>query len=303
MNTAIGRIFDMLRASVNDGPGIRTTVFFKGCPLRCKWCHNPESWSPAQQLFFNRDRCIRCMACAAVCPREAHRSAEGGHEVDFTRCAACGECVKGCPGGALKLMGREADMESLLQEILRDKEYYDLSGGGVTLSGGEPMLQPEAALSLLRLCREHGVHTCVETCGHAPQGSYRQILPYTDLFLFDYKCTGAKEHKRWTGVDSTLILANLEYLYAQGASIILRCPVVPGVNDTEAHFRAIAEMERRYPRLCGIEIMPYHSMGVSKGTGVGLVMELANLKTVDEEIKASWRSRLAGHGARRAVIR
>ncbi len=281
-------IISIMRGSLHDGPGIRTTVFFKGCPLRCMWCHNPESWTGQPQLFFNRDRCVDCMACVGVCPTGAHQTADNRHTVKFGLCIACGKCVEVCNYGALSIYGYRQGVKDIFDEVKNDMDFYKASGGGVTLSGGEPMLQPEAALELLKMCREAGIHTCLETCGYASWKHYEKLLPYTGIFLFDYKDTGSGRHKKLTGVDNGLILSNLELLYKKGAEIILRCPLIPGVNDTEDHLRGIAGLAEKYPRLMGIEIMPYHNMGVSKGAGIGLESGQLALENTNQETKDRW---------------
>lgn len=281
-------IISILRASIHDGPGIRTTVFFKGCPLRCGWCHNPESWSSEPQLFFNRDKCVDCMACVGVCPTGAHQIEQDRHMVKFGLCIACGKCVEACYYEALSIFGQKLYVEAIFDEVKSDMDFYTMSGGGVTLSGGEPMLQPEAASELLKKCREAGIHTCIETCGYAPEKNYKKILPYVDTFLFDYKDTDSARHKKLTGVSNELILSNLDFLYKKNARIILRCPLIPSVNDTENHLKGIAELSKKYPLLEGIEIMPYHNLGISKGTGIGLEGRQLMLENTSRQTKDEW---------------
>jgi len=283
-----GQIFDIQRFSLHDGPGIRTTVFLKGCPLRCKWCHNPESWSSEPQLFFNSEKCVDCMECVRICPTGAHQISEEKHVVKFRLCIACGKCIKLCNYNALSIFGYEQDVDSIFNEIKQDKDFYDMSGGGVTLSGGEPMLQLKMTLELLKKCKENNINTCVETCGYVPRKSYKAVIPYVDTYLFDYKDTDCSRHKELTGVSNELILANLDYLYNQGADIILRCPMIPGINDTEEHFKGIAAIAAKYPLLRSIEILPYHNMGVSKGIGIGLSTEQLYLDTVKQEKIIEW---------------
>lgn len=291
-NSKKGSIFNILRSSVYDGPGIRTTVFFKGCPLRCKWCHNPESWSSEPQLYFNREKCVDCMACVDVCPTGAHQINENKHIVKFGLCITCGKCINICHYDAVSIFGYEQDADGIFKEIERDRVFYDMSGGGVTLSGGEPMLQLKMVLELLKKCKENNINTCVETCGYVPQKSYKAVLPYIDTFLFDYKDTVSTRHREFTGVANELILSNLDYLYKQHADIILRCPMIPGINDTKEHFKGIADLANKYPLLRGIEILPYHNMGVSKGVGIGLNTQQLNMDTVKQEKINEWIERL-----------
>ena len=264
-----GTIFDIQRGSFHDGPGLRTTVFLKGCALNCLWCHNPESRSRKPQLSFRIDRCTGCQNCVSVCPNGCHDFSEGNHIIRFQDCASCGKCVEICPSDALRLFGRETDTEEVMKEVVRDKIYYKTSDGGMTLSGGEPTAQIEFTLSLLMRAKSEGIHTCIETCGISRQEHYARLLPWVDLFLFDYKATGEDQHKKLTGVSNRLILANLSYLHAAGATIILRCPMIPGINDTEEHLGAIAEMGKRLPNLRGIELLPYHSAGSDKYERIG----------------------------------
>ena len=285
-----GFFFDILRGSVYDGPGIRTTVFFKGCPLRCVWCHNPESWIAGPQLFYNREKCVDCLACTKICPTGAHKTEENRHAVRFELCIACGKCIEACSADALRIIGWKTSVDAVMEEIKKDTDFYKISGGGVTLSGGEPMMQTAVTLELLKKCKGCGIHTCVETCGYSQQQDYEAILPFVDLVLFDYKLTGSAMHKRHTGVDNELVLKNLDFLYGRGAQILLRCPVIPGINDTREHFRGIAGISRKYPGIKGIEILPYHNMGVSKRAGLGLPLELEELKTTAREKAQGWRN-------------
>lgn len=296
-----GFFFDIMRGSVHDGPGIRTTVFFKGCPLRCRWCHNPESWIAKPQLFYNNEKCAGCLACARVCPTGAQWSEEGRHSLRFELCIACGKCVDACDYEALRMIGYKAGADAVFEEIKRDEDFYGISGGGVTLSGGEPLMQTAVALELLKKCKAAGIHTCIETCGYSQRRNYEAVMPFTDLFLFDCKITGSSAHKKYTGVGDGLILSSLEFLHENGAGILLRCPVIPGINDTEEHFRGIAEICRQYPKILGAELLPYHNLGVSKRYAMGLPPELEELKTATGEQKQEWRDVLKGLGCKKLI--
>jgi pyruvate formate lyase activating enzyme len=287
MNTT-GLVFDVQRCSLNDGPGIRTAVFLKGCTLRCLWCHNPEAISSEPQLSFDAARCIHCFTCVDVCPNGAQRIEEGKHVLDHAACRACGQCIPACIPGALRLIGETRSVEEIVAEVERDADYYRASGGGVTLTGGEPMDQFEFTLQVLRACKDRGIHTCIETNGVATPGRYRRILPLVDVFLFDYKATDPQKHEELTGASNERILSNLELLYRHGAAIVLRCPLVPGVNDPPAHMEGIARLVATHPRLAGIEVMPYHELGVGKGVRVGRPRALEGIETTSEETRGRW---------------
>jgi len=265
-----GAIFDIQRFSIHDGPGIRTTVFFKGCPLNCIWCHNPEGISRAPLLSFRPALCIGCGFCFRTCPAGCHRMEGGKHLFDRERCEACGRCAAECYPGALELVGREESAAEIMREVLRDKAFYDNSGGGLTLSGGEPLMQPDFAFELLCAARDAGLHCCVETCGFAARAALDLVRPKTDLFLFDVKETDRARHAELTGKPNDRILANLRHLHGTGADIILRLPIIPGVNDRPEHFKGIAALARDLPGLKGVEIMPYHQLGENKVGRFGL---------------------------------
>lgn len=290
-----GIVFSIERCSLHDGPGIRTSVFLKGCPLRCSWCHNPESQSFRPQLAFFRDRCVGCGRCAAACQRGVHQLSSESHRLEHSRCTGCGHCAASCPADALRIYGETMAVAQVMDIVERDRAYYEQGGGGITLTGGEPLSQPAFARALLRACRASGIHTCVETSGYAPWSAFEAILPYTQLFLFDYKETDPQRHRTFTGVDNALILKNLDALYRAGKAIQLRCPLIPGYNDTPAHFAGIAALEQRYPGLAGIQIMPYHDLGKSKAAAIGAEYSVA-ASNVDEAVKTRWREQLQQQG-------
>ena len=280
-----GSIFNIQKFCVNDGPGIRTTVFLKGCPLRCLWCHNPESQSPAPEILFYADKCRMCGKCAAVCPHSCHAFDGGVHTFDRTHCAKCFACTSiGC--GALEQAGKEVTVDEVLAEVLKDRVFYENSGGGVTLSGGEPLVQLAFSLELLQAVKEAGLHTAMETCGLASHRDIRTIAAYTDLFLFDCKETDPDRHRQFTGVDNRLILENLALLDELKKEIILRCPIIPGCNDREEHFRGIASIANRFDSITHIELEPYHALGEGKYRSLGL--EPHPFHTPDEQEKAGW---------------
>lgn len=277
----MGIIFDIQRCSVNDGPGLRTVVFLKGCPLKCLWCHNPESQNPEPELMFNYEKCVGCGKCAEVC--RCHTFADGVHEIRREQCTACGKCAEACPGHALTVKGKSCSPEEVVREVRKDKRYYEKSGGGVTLSGGEPCMQGGFLEEILRECRREGIHTAVETSGCASRETLERILPLTDLFLWDYKAT--RDSVFFTGADREKILEHLQFALARGARVRLRCPIIPGVGDNRGHLEAIAQLSQS-PGLDGVDILPYHNMGVFKSRQLGREPWDAGLANMGEEKKA-----------------
>lgn len=246
-----GMIFDISRGSCVDGPGIRTTVFFKGCNLKCRWCHNPEGQCGGAQLMFYSEKCIGCGECLRICP---HR---------LKTCEACGACAEICPAGARKLYGRLCTADEIMEEVRRDRAFYECSGGGVTFSGGECMLQTDFLKMLLHECKECGIHTAVDTAGAVPWEGFERILPDTDLFLYDCKCLTETLHIAGTGVSNRLILDNLKKLSETGKDIIIRIPVVGGFNDSMEEMAKIAAYLKEI-RCRDVELLPYHRIGEDK---------------------------------------
>jgi len=265
-----GWIFDVQRFSIHDGPGIRTTVFLKGCPLACVWCHNPEGRTASQQISFTAEKCIGCGYCFDTCPNSAHLKVGEEHVLDRERCAECGECTTECHSGALEKVGREVTASEVMEEVLRDKPFYENSGGGMTLSGGEPLFQVDFADALLSRAKEAGIHCCVETSGYVPFEAFERIRNRVDLFLYDIKDSNDRYHEQFTGVSSASIFDNLWNLHQSGANIVLRLPIIPLHNDRFEHFRGIAALVLELPRIQGVEILPYHRMGSGKLERLGL---------------------------------
>jgi len=293
-----GIVFDIQRASLHDGPGLRTTVFLKGCGLRCAWCHNPESQALRPELGFDAARCVSCGACVAACAQQVHAiDAAGVHRVDFGACIVAGDCIPACPTGALRLYGAESTVASIMAEVLKDRVYYAASGGGLTISGGEPTVQLDFCLSLLRAAREAGIHTCVETCGFTAREGYEAILPLVDLFLFDYKATSVERHVALTDGSNVRILSNLRWLHDHGACIRLRCPMLPGVNDDASHLEAIARLSVELPRLQAIELLPYHNSGDGKYDRLGRPRPNLGTQVPEPALREAWRAAIVQAGA------
>ena len=283
-----GLVFDIQRCCFHDGPGIRTAVFLKGCPLKCAWCHNPESISFEPQLMYNESKCNNCGICEFICTGGTHKFIDGRHEILLERCVHTGACAANCPSGALKIAGYEIDSSSVMDTVMRDESFYKYSGGGVTLSGGEPLSQFDFSFDILRIANEKGIHTCVETCGFAKTKQFETIMPLVDLFLFDYKETDPDKHKQHTGVDNDLILTNLKFLHDADAEIILRCPIIPGVNDGVSHLEGIAALAKRFPKIQRVELMPYHRLGLGKAKQLGLKNYFVSEEAVTDELKEKW---------------
>jgi pyruvate formate lyase activating enzyme len=292
-----GIVFEIQRFSIHDGPGIRTTVFMKGCPLSCLWCHNPEGQSSQQQLSYLPQKCIACGNCVQACPHGAHQMVDGVHQFDRSLCQLCGDCTKECWSQALEMVGRPVTVAEVLTEVLRDLPFYQNSGGGLTLSGGEPLAKLEFTRGLLESGKRAGLNTAVETCGFARFSAFTQVMPWVDLFLYDIKDMDNARHLEFTGKPNTIILSNLKQLHDSGARILLRLPMIPGYNDRPDHFTGLAELVKSLPNLVGVEVMPYHRLGNSKHERFGLPQTMpAEIPAADQVTLAGWLKSLAELG-------
>ena len=299
-----GIIFDIKRFAIHDGPGIRTTVFLKGCPLACTWCHNPESLLPQPEHAWRRQRCIRCGACVEACDRGAIAWEDGRPEVgtrtrpvhDPARCVLCGQCVRACPTAAREIIGRRASAAEIMAEVERDIIFYDESGGGVTFSGGEPLMQPALLRELLAACRRQGIHTAVDTTCHAPWDVLESLRGSVDLYLCDIKHADSAAHERLTGVGNALILENLRKLARLGERITIRMPVIPGLNDDEASVAATGRLISSLDGVTHVDILPYNEGGRSKLARLARDEEPPDIQVPSPEHMAAIAQQLAALG-------
>lgn len=291
-----GIIFDIKRYSIHDGPGIRTTIFLKGCPLSCWWCHNPESQSAFTEVLYRPDRCIGCGACEAACPAGAISLTQRGYVADPDRCTGCGECARVCPSEAREMIGRKVGIEEILKEIEKDVLFFDESGGGVTFSGGEPLSQPGFLLEALKACCRRDIHTAVDTCGFALGKVFEEVAPFTRLFLFDLKIMDPELHRNCIGVSNDLILSNLAWLSAQGAEIVVRIPVIPGINDTADNMEATGRFLSGLASRPEVNLLPYHSAAVEKYRRFGIPYRMADISAPSGERMKELSDQLARFG-------
>lgn len=286
-----GNIFDIQRFSVHDGPGIRTTVFFKGCPLRCVWCHNPESQKSTVSVAYYSDKCILCGACADVCKSGCHvftapdNTSAPVHVFNRESCTCCGACAENCSVGAIERLGKSVSADEVISEVMRDALFYKNSGGGLTVSGGEPLMQADFLAEILASAKEKGVHTCVETCGFASAETVKKIAPLTDLFLFDIKETDSENHKLFTGVPLEPIIENLRLIDSLGVSTVLRCPIIPEKNLRDGHLRGIAELCASLKNVTEINVMAYHTLGSSKYEALSMTDGMKGVPPMSDETK------------------
>ena len=287
-----GIIFDIQHFCMDDGPGIRTTVFMKGCPLRCLWCHNAEGLTARRQLAFTRENCTYCGRCAQVCEHGGHllEQEQPVHQICREDCVACGKCAESCPAEALRIYGKKMSVEEVLEEVEKDRLFYETSEGGITLSGGEPLAQSGFVLELLGRAKETGLHTCMETSGFCTEEVIRQAAEVTDLFLFDIKETDPVLHEKFTGVENAQILQNLQVLAEQNKPVILRCPIIPGCNEREEHFQKLAGLANTLGNVKEIHLEPYHPFGVDKYEKLGMEAPYQNQEFMPEERIREWKA-------------
>jgi len=264
-----GLVFNVQKYSLQDGPGIRTTVFLKGCPLRCAWCHNPEGISPRREIILLEGRCLGCRECRVACPFGTTLPGEGALPARHERCLLCGACAAACPAGARRMVGEQMSVPEVVEAVWQDRVFYEESGGGVTFSGGEPLLQFEFLRASLEACRARGLRTAVDTCGLAPTDHLLAIAPLADLFLYDLKFIDAAKHQHYTGGPNDLILENLRALGRVHGQIWVRVPVIPGISDDAAGLQATARFAAAIPGVRQVNLLPFHRTGLQKLHGLG----------------------------------
>ncbi|MGE5073570.1 MAG: glycyl-radical enzyme activating protein [Anaerolineae bacterium] len=294
--TASGTVFDIRRFSVHDGPGLRTTVFFKGCPLRCYWCHNPESQHRRLELLYWPERCIGCRSCVSACPNGAIGWNASQPVLDEARCGLQGACVQACYADARQIAGRSMTVAEVMSEIERDIPFYDSSQGGVTFSGGEPLLQAGFLLGLLEACHQAEIHTALDTCGFARWETLERVRGLVDLFLYDIKLMDPNRHRKYTLVFNTRILDNLQRLARLGHAIIMRVPIVPGINDDLANLHATAEFAAGLGGLGRVDLLPYHGAAEGKYERLHRKYRLPDVQSPSEERMAEIAHLFEGYG-------
>jgi pyruvate formate lyase activating enzyme len=296
-DTAIvtGRVFNIQRCSVHDGPGIRTTVFLKGCPLSCSWCHNPEGIDDSPVLMISADRCLSCGACSEACPVEEGGAAPAGKPWDRSVCTRCGSCVEACPADAREIAGRDYEVDELVDVVERDRVFFNPSGGGVTFSGGEPLAQSEFLTKCLSECRRRGLHTTIDTCGLAPRETLLEVARLCDLVLYDLKHMDPICHRSETGSDNRLILENLRALSESDVDVWIRLPLIPGFNDDAANIEATGAFLDDFPRRHRVFVLPYHGIANGKKSRLGKAADQSDLQPPEGEVLGAVAEALAKH--------
>ena len=294
-----GIIFNIQRFCVNDGPGIRTLVFLKGCPLKCLWCSNPESQMLSPQVIFNEERCIDCGACIQVCPRSAIVRLTGKDKrIRRDRCDACGKCVEVCPGEGMRMVGEYKRVDQVIEEVKKDRPFYDKSGGGVTLSGGEGLKQPKFSKRILEECKKIGIHTAIETCGYIRDWeAFQEILDNTDLVLYDIKHMDSIHHRKYTGGSNAVILENAKRIARKEIAMVIRIPLIPGHNDSKQNITATVKFVKRFlPPVEQIDLLPFHQLGRKKYEGLDMKYALKELKPPSKERVAETKKTVESFG-------
>lgn len=302
-NTHLGMVSEIERCTTVDGPGIRTIVFLKGCPLRCAWCHNPEDYSSGVQIGWDAEKCIGCLRCVQACPRHAITRDASRLITDYGACNSCLECVKICPARSRKQYGRCVDVESVFEEVIRDVGFYRSTNGGVTVSGGEPLMQGDFTRALFKLCREARIHTALDTSGYAKAETLDAVLDETDLVLLDLKQMDQAMHKRFTGVDPGLILDNLKRIDERRIPTWIRTPIVPGYTDQEENIKAIAGIVEGTACVERWELLPYHGFGSKKYSELQMRYPLRDLERPTDDQMRNLRAIAMEYCGPRVIVR
>lgn len=275
-------IINIQKYSIHDGPGIRTTVFFKGCPLNCLWCHNPESQNPSPEIMFFEERCTSCGSCVKVCPSKAIKFIGGYPVVDKCKCNLCGKCCDFCLSNARELVGKDITVKHLMSEIIKDEVFYEESNGGVTFSGGEPLMYADYLKKVLKFCKDKDIHTTIDTSGYAPWEQFEKIIDNVELILFDIKHMNNEKHLKYTGVSNTVILENLKKLSEKGSNIYIRMPIIAGVNDDDENITKAVDFLSKL-NIIQVNLLPYHKMGMDKYRRLNMQYKLSGEETPTEE--------------------
>jgi pyruvate formate lyase activating enzyme len=297
MTTSVrdGVVFDIKRFALDDGPGIRTTAFLKGCPLHCWWCHNPEGQSPAPELMYRKNLCVSCKECEKTCLQQALSFKEKQLRIDRDKCNRCGDCVHACPGGALTIVGKRMNVDDVVEELAKDSAFYNQSNGGITVSGGEPLMQLAFLDAILTACKKKHIHTAVDTSGYSSPSALRRIRNSTDLFLYDLKIMDDNKHRRFIGASNKRILENFQMLAEAGSRMLVRFPMIPNINDDEANIEQTAV----FITSCGIDsicLLPYHRSGIEKYRSLGRKYRLERTETPSDNRINTVRKRFEAHG-------
>lgn len=276
-------IINIQKYSIHDGPGIRTTVFFKGCPLNCWWCHNPESQNKGPEIMFFKERCTGCGSCFKGCPANAIELIEGYPVVNESNCTLCGKCSDFCLSNARELVGKDITVKNLMKEIIKDEVFYEESNGGVTFSGGEPLMHADYLSNVLKICKDKGIHTAVDTCGYAVWEQFEKIVDKVDLFLFDIKHMNNEKHIKYMGVENVIILENLKKLSERGSNIYIRLPIIAGVNDDDENIDKAVDFLSKL-NIIHVNLLPYHKMGMDKYRRLNIEYKLSGLEKPSDEV-------------------
>ncbi|MBU3145072.1 trans-4-hydroxy-L-proline dehydratase activase [Clostridium sp. CF012] len=276
-------IINIQKYSIHDGPGIRTTVFFKGCPLNCWWCHNPESQNLNPEIMFFKERCTGCGTCVKRCPEKAIQFVKGFPVFNESKCTLCGKCSDFCLSNARELVGKDITVKNLMKEIIKDEVFYEESNGGVTFSGGEPLMHADYLYNILKICKDKGIHTTVDTSGYASWKQFEKIVDNVDLFLFDIKHMNNEKHIKYTGVENVIILENLKKLSQRGSNIYIRMPLIAGINDDDETIDAAVDFLSKI-NLIHVDLLPYHKMGMDKYRRLNIEYKLSGLEKPSDEV-------------------